>query len=86
MPAATIRTSTPPNQQLAAHYGVAVLPARPYKPKDKSKAEVGVQVVECWILMRLRKREFFTLAALNQAIRDLLGDLNRRPSSSAATC
>lgn len=69
----------PTYQQLAAHYGVAVLPARPYKPKDKSKAEVGVQIVTRWILMRLRKREFFTLAALNQGIRELLDELNRRP-------
>jgi transposase len=64
---------------LAEHYGVAVLPARPYKPKDKSKAEVGVQIVERWIMMRLRKQTFFTLASLNQAIAFLLDDLNRRP-------
>ena len=57
----------------------AIVPARPYKPKDKSKAEVGVQVVERWIMMRLRKQTFFTLAALNQAIRFLLEDLNQRP-------
>jgi len=66
-------------QQLAEHYGVAVIPARPYKPKDKAKAEVGVQLVERWIMMRLRKQTFFSLAALNQAIRLLLDDLNRRP-------
>lgn len=69
----------PAYQQMAEHYGVAVMPARPYKPKDKSKAEVGVQVVERWIMMRLRKQTFFTLAALNQAIRFLLEDLNQRP-------
>ena len=69
----------PAYQQMAQHYGVAVIPARPYKPKDKSKAELGVQVVERWIMMRLRKQTFFTLAALNQAIRFLLDDLNRRP-------
>jgi transposase len=68
----------PAYQQMAAYYGVAVVPARPYKPKDKSKAEVGVQLVERWILMRLRKQTFFTLASLNQAIRFLLEDLNRR--------
>ena len=43
-------------QQLAAHY---VVPALPYKPKDKSKAEVGVQIVERWILVRLRNHTFF---------------------------
>ena len=69
----------PSYQQLAAHYQVAVLPARPYKPKDKSKAEVGVQVVERWILARLRHHTFFTLADLNQCIRSLLDDLNSRP-------
>jgi transposase len=69
----------PTYQQMAEHYGVAVIPARPYKPKDKSKAEVGVQVVERWIMMRLRKQTFFTLAALNQAVRFLLEDLNQRP-------
>ncbi len=69
----------PTYQQLAEHYNVAVIPARPYKPKDKSKAEVAVQVVERWIMMRLRKQPFFTLASLNQAIRFLLADLNNRP-------
>ena len=53
-------------QQLAAHYGVAVVPARPYKPKDKAKAEVGVQIVERWIMMRLRHHTFFSLAELNR--------------------
>lgn len=69
----------PTYQQMAKHYGVAVVPARPYKPKDKAKAEVGVQLVERWIMMRLRKQTFFTLAALNQAILLLLDALNRRP-------
>jgi len=69
----------PSYQQLAAHYGVAVVPARPYKPKDKAKAEVAVQVVERWIMARLRHQTFFTLSSLNQAIRLLLDDLNRRP-------
>lgn len=68
----------PAYQQLAEHYGVAVLPARPYKPKDKAKAEVGVQVVERWIMMRLRHQTFFTLASVNQAIRALLASLNQR--------
>lgn len=39
--------------EFAAHYGVAILPARPYKPQDKAKVEVGVQVVQRWILARL---------------------------------
>jgi len=70
--------TNPSYQQLAEHYGVAVLPARPYKPKDKSKAEVGVQVVERWIMMRLRHHTFFSLAELNQCISELLVDLNTR--------
>ena len=66
-------------QQLAAHYGVAVMPARPRKPKDKSKAEVGVQIIERWILARLRHHTFFSLGELNQCIKALLEDVNNRP-------
>jgi transposase len=69
----------PAYQQLAAHYQTAIVPARPYKPKDKAKAEVAVQIVERWIMARLRHQTFFTLASLNQAIRFLLDDLNLRP-------
>jgi transposase len=69
----------PTYQDLAEHYGVAVLPARVRKPKDKAKAEVGVQVVERWILARLRRRTFFSLGELNRAIRELLDELNQRP-------
>ncbi|QFY89671.2 IS21 family transposase [Magnetovirga frankeli] len=65
--------------EMAAHYRTAVLPARPYKPKDKAKAEVAVQVVERWILARLRHHTFFSLAELNQAIAELLPPLNERP-------
>jgi transposase len=63
---------------LARHYGTAILPARPHHPKDKSKVEVGVQIVGRWILARLRNRRFFSLTALNEAIRSLLVDLNDR--------
>ncbi|MEX2489702.1 MAG: IS21 family transposase [Pseudomonadales bacterium] len=66
-------------QQLSAHYQTAIVPARPYKPKDKAKAEVAVQIVERWIMARLRHQTFFTLAALNQAIAGLLEELNHRP-------
>lgn len=69
----------PSYHQLAEHYQIAVLPARPYKPKDKSKAEVGVQIVERWILARLRHYTFFSLAELNKCIRSLLEDLNHKP-------
>ncbi len=69
----------PSYQQLASHYQCAIVPARPYRPKDKAKVEVAVQVVERWIMARLRHQTFFTLAALNQAIGVLLDELNRRP-------
>lgn len=69
----------PGYQQWAEHYQVAVMPARPYKPKDKAKAEVAVQIVERWILARLRHQTFFSLAELNIAIRALLEALNHKP-------
>jgi transposase len=63
---------------MASHYGTAVIPARPYKPRDKAKVEVGVQIVQRWILARLRNQRFFSLAELNQAIRALTDQLNDR--------
>jgi len=69
----------PSYQQLAAHYEVAVMPARPYKPKDKAKAEVGVKIVERWIMARLRHHTFFSLAEANHCIRSLLEELNNKP-------
>ena len=66
-------------EEMAQHYGVAVVPARPRKPRDKAKVEVGVQVVERWILAALRKRTFFSLGAVNEAIAELLQRLNERP-------
>ena len=56
----------------AQHYGLTVIPARPAKPKDKPKVETGVLIVQRWILARLRNRSFFSLAALNAAIAELL--------------
>ncbi len=61
---------------LATHYGTAIIPARPYKPRDKAKVEVGVQLVQRWIAARLRNRRFRSLVELNAAIRDLLEQLN----------
>jgi transposase len=69
----------PGYQQLAAHYAVAVVPARPYKPKDKAKAEAGVQLVERWIMAKLRHQTFFSLAELNHCISALLTELNQKP-------
>ncbi len=66
-------------EDLAQYYGTAVLPARPYKPKDKAKVENAVLVVERWILAKLRHQTFVGLAELNQAIKKLLHELNHRP-------
>lgn len=63
---------------LASHYGVAIVPARPYRPKDKAKVENAVLVVERWILARLRHQTFVGLAELNAAISALLRELNHR--------
>jgi transposase len=62
--------------EMAAHYDMAVLPARPRKPKDKAKVEAAVLIVERWLLGRLRHRTFYSLAELNQAIAELLHHLN----------
>lgn len=66
------------SEEFALHYGTVILPARPGKPQDKAKVEVGVQVVERWILARLRHRQFFSLVELNAAIAELLPELNER--------
>ncbi len=68
----------PTYQALASHYGTAVMPARPRRPRDKAKAEVGVQICERWILAALRHRTFFTLGELNGAIAELRDKLNHR--------
>lgn len=65
--------------EMAQHYGVTVIPARPRRPKDKAKVEGGVLIVQRWILAKLRHRTFFSLSELNQAIWELLDELNDRP-------
>jgi transposase len=65
--------------EMGRHYGVAIIPTRSAKPRDKAKVENGVLVVERWILARLRNRHFFCVAELNAAIAGLLKDLNARP-------
>ena len=65
-------------QDLSVHYGIAIVPARSGKPRDKAKAEQGVLLVERWILARLRNHQFFSLAELNAQIRTLLEALNHR--------
>lgn len=65
-------------QDMAEHYGTAVMPARPGRPKDKAKVELSVKLVQRWILARIRHRRFFSLYELNETIRSLLDDLNGR--------
>ena len=60
----------------AEHYDTGVLPARPRKPRDKAKVESCVLIVERYLLGRLRHRTFYGLAELNQAIREMLADIN----------
>lgn len=71
---------------MADHYGTVIVPARGRKPKDKAKAENGVLIVERWILFRLRKKVFTSLAELNEAIRELLVDINNRPFQKIPGC
>jgi transposase len=63
---------------MAAHYGVGILPARPYHPKDKAKVEAGVRIAQFYLLGRLRNLKFFSLAECNAAITEILVQLNGR--------
>jgi transposase len=65
-------------QEFAEHYGVAILPARPKKPRDKAKVEKAVQEVERQILAPLRHEQFTSFTALNAAIAQRLKRLNDR--------
>jgi transposase len=62
--------------EMAAHYDISVLPARPRRPRDKAKVELGVLLVERWLLGRLRHRTFFSLAEVNTAVAEFLTRLN----------
>ena len=64
---------------MAAHYGVGVLPARPRKPRDKAKVEAGVRLAQTYILGRLRRHTFFSLAECNAAIATAVERLNAHP-------
>src|SRR5712692_5826165 len=68
----------PTYYNFAVHCGFGIVPARPYKPRDKAKVENAVQVAQRWIVAALRHRKFFSLEELNQAIRELLTRLNHR--------
>lgn len=66
--------------EMAAHYGTAIIPARPYRPRDKAKVEVAVQIATRFIIAKLRNRQFFALSALNTAIAELVEQINNRVS------
>ncbi len=66
-------------EEMAAHYGVAITPTRPGKPRDKAKVEAGVLLAERWILARLRNRRFYSLAEANAAIAECVAAINQRP-------
>lgn len=68
----------PSYSELSEHYGVGVLPARPYHPKDKATVENSVLIVQRWILARLRNQVFHSIDELNKAIWKLLEELNNR--------
>lgn len=72
--------------EFAEHYGTAVIPARPRKPKDKAKVEGGVLIVQRWIIARLRNVIFFSIEDLNVAVAELLEDLNTRPFKKLEGC
>lgn len=63
-------------QELAEHYGFAVIPARRRKPKDKAKVEAGVLIAERWILAALRDHTFFSIGEANAALKPRLQRLN----------
>ncbi len=69
----------PTYADMASHYGICILPARPARPRDKAKVENGVLITKRWILGVLRHRAFYTVAELNGAIGELLERLNNRP-------
>ena len=76
----------PTYRDFAWHYGVAVLPALPYKPKDKAEVEGGVLIVERWILARIPNQRFFSLAEANRAMAEWFVLLNQRPFKKLSGC
>jgi transposase len=69
----------PEYADFARHYGTAILPARPAKPKDKALVEGAVRIVYAWIYARLRNRIFYSIEELNKAINEELERYNGNP-------
>jgi transposase len=66
-------------QDWATHNGAAIVPARPRHARDKAKVEQGVLLTQRWVVAVLRKRQFFSLGQLNEAIGELVSKLNQKP-------
>ncbi len=66
-------------REMAEHYGTAVIPARPKKPKDKAFVEGSVGVVTTWIIAALRNQRFFSIRELNEAVSEKLFEFNHKP-------
>lgn len=73
-------------QELAEHYGTAIVPARVRKPDDKAAVEGSVRFVSTWITAALRDRKFFSLAEAKQAVQEKLEELNRRQFKKRPGC
>lgn len=76
----------PAYAQMIEYYSSSCMPARPYTPKDKAKAENAVGIISRWIIARLRNETFIGLEQLNRRIDELLEDLNHRPFKKLPGC
>jgi len=66
-------------QEMARHYGTAVIPARVRAPKDKASVEGSVGIISTWIIAAIRNRQFLSLKELNEAIKEKLCEFNSKP-------
>lgn len=73
-------------QEMSQHYGCTIVPARVRRPKDKSLAEIGVLLITRWIIVVLKRRCFFSVAEINEAIVPLLEAFNLRPFKRLPGC
>lgn len=73
-------------RDFARHYNTSVLPARAGCAQDKAKVEFAVQLVERWVLARLRHQSFATVAQVNQALVPLMQQLNDKPFQKMPGC
>jgi transposase len=68
----------PDYADFARHYGLTILPARPYSPKDKALVEGAVKIVYSWIYAAIRNRVFYSIEELNESIREILEKYNSK--------